>query len=209
MKRALVGALLLAIPVFAGFECEVDVQPWVSGGDCSYWIDNPSGNFCNTTSELYYCDETDHVVAWDCTGACDGGYCDYDSSLGYEWCMCPGWQWAPGYTCDYWTQYDDATCSGDILTYCSETNIIGEIACADQCATVGATSESCGFQPDTGYNGCVCVIDTCTFSAYCNDALWLVQCSGGAESWTDCNDYCVSTMGATKGVCDANACLCG
>lgn len=213
MKRALVGVLLLAIPVFAGFECEVEIEPWTPNGNCDYWLDNPSGNICNTSAELYYCDETNHVVAWDCTTACptgETGYCDYDVTLGYDWCMCPNWVWAPGYACDYWAQYNQATCSDTVLTYCAETNIIGAIDCVDQCASVGATHASCGVQPETGYNGCICEIATCTFSAYCNDSLWIVQCSGGAESWTNCNDYCITTMGATKGVCDSslNSCAC-
>jgi hypothetical protein len=212
MKRALVVTLLLAIPVFAGFECQVDVTPWTVGGTCDYWLDYPADNVCNSATEVYYCSSDNMVVAWDCAAACDGGYCDYDATTGGDWCMCPDWQWAPGYTCDYWSQYDQSTCAGTELTYCAETNIIGSIDCIDQCAsTVGSgATASCGQQPDTLYNGCVCEIDTCTFDAYCNDSLWIVQCSGGAESWTDCNDYCITEMGATKGVCDAsvNACLC-
>lgn len=201
-------------------QCE---DGWEDGSNCNYWTDFPTNGYCGNATTLYICNivdsatDTHQIQAWDCASECEGGdgFCAFNPDLGYDWCQCPDWQWAPDYPCDYSTQYDDATCGADndLLTYCSETNIIGAISCQGQCeSTYGADATGvCGEQPDTGYNGCVCTFPTCNHGPYCNDSLWLVQCNADAtaDEWIDCNNYCVSEMGAVKGVCEAGACYCG
>ena len=276
MKRALVGVLLVAVPVFAGFECTVEVMAvgdsctfgswgdatcsdatsliycaedgiayedvgcvahcgaaggtcvsdvwdygwcecnstWDVGATCDYWSEYPSMNTCNNPDSVLMCGTDNTVYEWDCSTACPSGavgYCAWDDSQGAAWCLCPDWIWAAGYSCDYWNDYDQSTCTADVLAYCGEDNVIGDISCTDQCtATVGAgATATCEVQPDTGYNGCVCAIDTCTYDPYCYDSFWYVQCFEGADVWTNCDDYCVDNVpGTTKGVCQVNACIC-
>jgi len=279
MRRALVAATLLAIPILGGFECDVSVTPWVVGDTCTwgsfddsqcqdsdtllycgadgyvtsrscagycdggscltdmwgygwcecpdawtpgaicdYWNDYPGGNFCYDPQTVYMCNADSAVQAWDCTTACPSGvtgYCDYNSDYSAYWCMCPDWAWAAGYSCDYYTQYDAATCDGDMLTYCADTNVIGEISCSQQCQDwygAGATA-TCGPQTDAGgANGCGCeiTIDTC-FTPYCFDGLWYVDCDPTTlgEVWWDCNQYCQDQSLGTKGVCSVDTCVCG
>ena len=117
-----------------------------------------------------------------------------------------------GINCDYETEYASSTCdaTGDVLTYCSETDVIGTISCAAQCIEwYGAMATGyCGIQPETGYNGCVCEYSGCDFDPWCYDALWLVSCLSGEEFWTDCNVECMGA-GFSKGVCSLGACSCG
>ncbi len=194
--------------------CNCETPAWTPGATCNYWTDFPTNGFCADPTTLYMCETNNTVRAWDCSSECADGFCTYDPDLGYDWCMCPDWAWAPGYPCDYFNQYDEATCSGDTLTYCAETNVIGEISCQAQCEDwYGAgTTGTCGTQPDTGYNGCICDIPpACDHEPYCNDANWLVQCNADAtaDEWVDCNRWCIEDQGASKGVCEAGGCLCG
>jgi hypothetical protein len=217
MKRALL-VVLLAIPALAGFECTVEVThpDWTPGGNCEYWLDYPADNYCADANTVYMCDVDNRVRAWDCASACGdvAGTCAYDSRLGYDWCMCPDWQWAPGYSCMYTNDRDRATCAGLELTYCAETNVIGAIDCSIQCVEwYGAEATgSCGPDPHTGVNNCLCTFPSCDHAPYCADSLWLVQCDAGgtADEYVDCNAYCISLgAGWVKGVCDSGACLCG
>jgi hypothetical protein len=194
--------------------CQCDGLPtWTPGAACDYFADFPSNGSCHDESTLYMCDVSNTVAAWNCASEGAGGFCGYDERLGYDWCMVPDWQWAPGYTCVYAEQYSQATCAGDTLTYCAETNVIGAISCEAQCVEWYGTSASgvCGTQPDTGYNGCVCTIPpVCDHAAYCNDSLWLVKCAddGSADQWVDCDADC-RAGGDSKGVCESGDCLCG
>jgi hypothetical protein len=216
MKRVMLAALVLSVPLLGGFECNVDVTPtyWQAGDVCDYYWDSDD-QVCDTSTTLLRCNEYNVVEAWDCSAVCDGGYCGADTSgWGWDVCLCPDFQWAPGYPCDFLNQYDQATCdsTGDILTYCAETDVIGSISCSTQCLdTYGASATgSCGIQAETGYNGCVCEFTGCDFEAYCYDALWQVSCDGVNDVWTDCNATCVAD-GSSKGVCDIGSgnCICG
>ena len=189
---------------------------WYEGAACNYWSDYPDASVCYGADMVLYCAENNTVTAWDCNDACGDsyGYCAYDSSVGADWCLCEQNLWEPGYPCNYVTEYDDATCDGDTLTYCSETDVIGAISCADQCADwygAGVTG-TCGTQLETGYNGCVCEFTGCDFQPYCNDAIYLVWCDGTDAQWLNCDEDC-RTQGYSKGVCDfsssPNACQCG
>lgn len=274
MRRALLAAALLAVPLLGGFECEVTL--WAPGdtctvggwsdsqcdgntllycdagtgfvestdcaaectggycgsdvygynwcvcpdylgpGDtCDYWTDYPSTSFCYGANSLLMCNMDNVMQQWDCTDACPSGvvgYCAYDADQGNDWCLCPDALWADGYACDFLSQVDDATCDGDLLTYCADTNVIGSVPCTSQCADWygAAATASCGIQDDTGYNGCVCDIATCTFAPFCNDSYMMVWCNEGLETWTNCDSQCV-TDGYLKGVCLAGtgACQCG
>ena len=277
MKRLCAAALVLAIPLLGGFECEVSVSPWsigepctpggyndfvceaddvlyctdagviaaedcaayctggycgydiygyawcecpdiaLPGDPCDYWTDYPASTACYGLNSALVCGDDGYWFEWDCTTACPSGvygYCAYDSGQGNDWCMCEEDLWAPGYPCDYATEFDDATCdtTGEWLTYCAETNIIGEINCYDQCeAWYGAgTVGYCDIQAETGYNGCVCEYTGCGHSGYCFDYLWHVYCDIDAEVWEDCNAICLAD-GAYGGWCDLGGtedCLC-
>lgn len=274
MRRACLAALVLAVPLLGGFECNVTVDDgWDEGDTCTYSIDYPSFSECDNSSTLYFCNESDTVQAWSCADECAGGFCAYDEVLGYDWCLCPDDGWVVGGTCDYFSEYDDSicaddatllacetdnfiyevdcntacggagtcgpdptglswdicicsswtpgqpcdyevdyassTCSGDTLTYCAVTDVIGSVSCYNQCQDWYGTNATgyCGIQDETGYNGCVCEIEGCDFAPYCNDSIWLVSCDGVNEVWTDCDATCVAS-GSVKGVCDAGSCVC-
>jgi hypothetical protein len=210
MRRALLAALVIAVPLFGGFECTVETNPpgWVVGDGCDYVFDADAAT-CVDSDTLRYCDWSGFVADLSCAGACGGaGQCAFDASLGYDVCVCDSW--TPGAACEYDTDFSLSTCSGDTLTYCAVTDVIGAISCFGQCQDwYGAEASGyCGVQAETGYNGCVCDVPAgCNFAPYCYDALWLVSCVGGAEIWADCNTECV-TAGYTKGVCDPSGCAC-
>ena len=211
MKRALLAALVLAVPLLGGFECNVVTQPvWHEGDICTYSLDYDNST-CGDSDTLLSCGADDLVYATSCSVLCGGsGHCGPDPT-GYDLNACICDSWTPGASCDYLTQYDDSTCFGDILTYCASTNVVGSISCYDQCQQwYGADATgTCGIQAETGYNGCVCDVPAgCSYDFYCYDALWMVSCVDGSDVWTDCNDQCIAA-GSTKGVCDPNlGCQC-
>jgi hypothetical protein len=179
---------------------------------CDATIDD-SYNTCSGNM-LNYCDwVTGSWEDYDCTAACgpgEEGRCDWDGSVFA--CICEaGWQWAPGYGCNYIYDYNAGTCSGTNLTYCADDNVIYEVECDAHCLAdpYYADSGSCGMLPSADYNGCVCEWATCTWDPYCYDAQFLLQCDEGTGDtiWWDCNAECVGS-GAIKGTCDAGGCIC-
>jgi len=179
---------------------------------CDPAVHDDSYNTCSGDS-LVYCDwTTGDWESYSCAGACgagETGRCDYD---GAAWaCICEGgWQWAPGYGCNYIYDYSAGTCGGNNLTYCGDDNVIYEVECAAHCIdNFAADTGSCGTLPDAGYNGCVCEWATCTWDPYCYDAQFLLMCDGttGDTVWWDCDADCV-TQGYSKGACEVSGCAC-
>ncbi len=87
MRRALVAALLLAVPVFAGFECEVSVEGLAVGDACVAGVDDP---VCQDSDILIYCSEAGVGASQSCATQCASvgtGSCVSDI-LGYGWCEC-------------------------------------------------------------------------------------------------------------------------
>lgn len=212
MRRAWLLALVLTVPPLAGFECTIEGGDFVldPGETCDYFWDADDsrcrGDF------IIYCGTDNWVYEADCLAECGGaGTCGYNASFGYNACVCETWFWAPGYSCSYVNNYDDATCSGDVLTYCGEDNVIYDASCDAHCQlNYDASYGTCGRMAETGYNGCNCTWETCTFTYYCYDALWQVYCDTALPDgvgWINCDDQC-RAGGSAKGVCDAGSGLC-
>jgi len=181
------------------------------GDSCDFGVFYPDYNLCTSSTMLEYCDPTSsEVVGLDCGALCTGGVCDFDWDGGYNNCVCPDWEWAPGYACTYAYDYASGTCAGNDLTYCADDNTIYEINCDTHCTgdPYFATSGSCGFLPDADYNGCVCEWAACDFSPYCYDAQFLVYCDASTGAvWEDCDATCMAA-GWTKGACQTDHCEC-
>ena len=199
LSRKLVLTALVMIPVFLGVVCVVEDE-WEEGDPCIYELDYDDG-FCKGDF-VYYCGIDDTVYVTDCYAYC-GGTCVSDSYWGAV-CECP---WEIGGECNYLFDYDKAECDGDNLIYCSETNVIGEVNCYDYCTVdYGADNGYCGFDPDLGYNNCICEYHTCDPDYMrCIDSMSIEWCDGGTIKRQTCDDYCGS-----KGYCDfdTNQCVC-
>jgi hypothetical protein len=115
--------------------------------------------------------------------------------------------------CDYEGDRGRASCLEGTLTYCGTDNLVGAIACQDQCLewhgeTYGSgLTSGCGPSPVDGLTGCLCYPpEPCEASCY--DATTFMSCpDGGSVVRVDCVESC-QEQGHDNGSCSPDGCLC-